>query len=56
MTGTGFPDPVLGLADPGLDVFISDSQFQTLLDEVNQKNAETRSQISQIEQSFIVAK
>jgi serine/threonine protein kinase len=56
MTGTGFPDPVLALADPGLDVFKSDSEFQTLVDEVSQKNAETRSQISQIEQSFLVAK
>ncbi|HTD16362.1 MAG TPA: protein kinase [Chthoniobacterales bacterium] len=56
MIGTGFPDPVLGLADPGLDVFLSDSEFQTLLDDVSQKNAEIRSQISQIEQSFIVAK
>jgi serine/threonine protein kinase/tetratricopeptide (TPR) repeat protein len=55
MIGTGFPDPVLGLADPGLDVFKSDSEFQTLLDQVSQKNAETRSQISQIEQSFIDA-
>jgi hypothetical protein len=56
MTGTGFPDPVLALADPGLDVFKSDGEFQTLVDEVSQKNAETRSQISQIEQSFLVAK
>jgi serine/threonine protein kinase/tetratricopeptide (TPR) repeat protein len=56
MTGTGFPDPVLALADPGLDVFKSDSEFQTLVDEISQKNAETRSQISQIEQSFLVAK
>jgi ferritin-like metal-binding protein YciE len=56
MTGAGFPDPVLGLADPALDVFKSDSEFQTLLSEVGQKNAETRSQISQIEQSLTVAK
>jgi serine/threonine protein kinase len=56
MTGTGFPDPVLALADPGLDVFKSDSEFQTLVDEVSQKNTETRSQISQIERSFLVAK
>jgi serine/threonine protein kinase len=56
MIGTGFPDPVLGLADPGLDVFKSDTEFQTLLDEVGQKNAETRSQISQIEQSLTVEK
>jgi eukaryotic-like serine/threonine-protein kinase len=56
MTGIGFPDPVLGLADPGLDVFKSDTEFQTLLDEVGQKNAETRSQISQIEQSLTVEK
>jgi hypothetical protein len=47
---------VLGLADPALDVFKSDSEFQTLLSEVGQKNAETRSQISQIEQSLTVAK
>jgi serine/threonine protein kinase/tetratricopeptide (TPR) repeat protein len=56
MTGAGFPDPVLGLADPALDVFKSDSEFQTLLSEVGQKNAETRSQISQIEQSLTVEK
>ena len=56
MTGAGFPDPVLGLADPALDVFKSDSDFQTLLSEVDQKTAEARSQISQIEQSLIVAK
>jgi hypothetical protein len=56
MIGAGFPDPVLGLADPGLDVFKSDNEFQALLDEVGQKNAETRTQISQIEQSLTVAK
>lgn len=56
MIGTGFPDPVLGLADPGLDVFKSDNEFQTLIDEIGQKNAETRSQISQIEESLTVEK
>ena len=56
MIGAGFPDPVLGLADPGLDVFKSDNEFQALLDEVGQKNAETRTQISQIEKSLTVAK
>jgi eukaryotic-like serine/threonine-protein kinase len=47
----GFPDPVLGSVDPGLDVFRSDSEFETLLAEMNKKNAETRSQIQEIEES-----
>ena len=48
----GFPDPVLGRADPGLEVFKSDSEFQGLLDRISKQNAETRSRILQIEHSF----
>ena len=49
LEGGGFPDPVLGPADPGLDLFKPDSEFQSLLSEIDKKNAETRSYISQIE-------
>jgi serine/threonine protein kinase/tetratricopeptide (TPR) repeat protein len=47
----GFPDPVLGPVDPGLDVFKSDSEFETLNSEIEKKNAETRARILQIEQA-----
>ena len=47
---------MLGGVDPGLDGFESDSEFQTVLREVDQKNAEARAQISQIERSLTVAK
>jgi hypothetical protein len=43
---------VLGRADPGLEVFKSDSEFQSLLDRISKQNAETRSRILQIEHSF----
>jgi tetratricopeptide (TPR) repeat protein len=45
----GFPDPVLGRADPGLEVFKSDTEFQSLLDSISKQNAEARSRILQIE-------
>ena len=48
----GFPDPVLGRVDPGLEVFKSDTEFQSLLDRISKQNAETRSRILQIEHSF----
>ncbi len=48
----GFPDPVLGPVDPGLDLFKSDSEFQSLQSELDKKNAETRSQILQIEKEY----
>jgi serine/threonine protein kinase/tetratricopeptide (TPR) repeat protein len=47
----GFPDPVLGSVDPALDVFKSDSEFETIRSEISKQNAETRSQIQQIEES-----
>ncbi len=48
----GFPDPVLGPVDPGLDVFKLDSEFQALHSKIEKKNEETRSQILQIEGRF----
>jgi TolB-like protein/Tfp pilus assembly protein PilF len=48
----GFPDPVLGRTDPGLDIFKSDSEFQSILAELGKKNAATRARILEIEKSF----
>lgn len=48
----GFPDPVLGRADPGLDVFRSDSEFQLILSELDKKNAAASARISEIERGF----
>jgi serine/threonine protein kinase/tetratricopeptide (TPR) repeat protein len=45
----GFPDPVLGPADPGLDVFESDGEFVALRAEMEKKNGEVRLQIAEIE-------
>jgi hypothetical protein len=47
----GFPDPVLGPVDPGLDVFKSDAEFEAVQSELGKKNAEIRSQILEIEGS-----
>jgi serine/threonine protein kinase len=52
IAGGGFPDPVLGPADPGLDLFRSDREFQNILADLDQKNAATRSRILEIEKSF----
>jgi serine/threonine protein kinase/Tfp pilus assembly protein PilF len=48
----GFPDPVLGRADPGLDLFKPDNEFQGILTELDKKNAATRARILEIEKSF----
>jgi hypothetical protein len=48
----GFPDPVLGPVDPGLDVFRSDREFQSILRELDKKNAATRARILNIEKNF----
>ena len=45
----GFPDPVLGRVDPGLDLFKSDTEFQSILAELDKKNAATRARILEIE-------
>jgi serine/threonine protein kinase/Tfp pilus assembly protein PilF len=48
----GFPDPVLGRADPGLDLFEADREFQSILAELDQKNSATRARILEIEKNF----
>jgi serine/threonine protein kinase/Tfp pilus assembly protein PilF len=48
----GFPDPVLGKADPGLDVFKSDSEFQSILADLNQQDEAKRARIREIEKSY----
>ena len=48
----GFPDPVLGKADPGLDVFKSDSEFQSILAGLNQQDEAKRARILEIEKSY----
>ncbi|MBV9274953.1 MAG: protein kinase [Verrucomicrobia bacterium] len=45
----GFPDPILGPVDPGLDVFKSDAEFEAIQSELEKKNAEVRSEILEIE-------
>ena len=47
----GFPDPVLGPKDPGLDLFAPDSQFQRILADLNRQNDTMRSQILEIEKN-----
>lgn len=48
----GFPDPVLGKADPGLDVFKSDSEFQSILADLDQQDQAKRARILEIEKSY----
>ncbi len=45
----GFPDPVLGRVDPGLDLFKSDTEFKSILAELDKKNAATRARILEME-------
>ena len=52
MAGGGFPDPVLGRVDPGLDPFKSDREFQSVLADLDKKNAVSRTRILEIEKSF----
>jgi hypothetical protein len=39
----------LGRADPGLDLFKSDTEFQSILAELDKKNAATRVRILEVE-------
>jgi serine/threonine protein kinase/tetratricopeptide (TPR) repeat protein len=48
----GFPDPGLGKADPGLDVFKSDSEFQSILADLDQQDQAKRARILEIEKSY----
>jgi TolB-like protein len=51
----GFPDPVLGPNDPGLNVFKADGEFQAILADLNQQNEAKRARIHQVEKSFSLA-
>jgi hypothetical protein len=48
----GFPDPVLGRVDPGLDLFKPDSEFQSILADLNQQDEAKSARIRQIEKSY----
>jgi tetratricopeptide (TPR) repeat protein len=48
----GFPDPVLGPNDPGLNVFKADGEFQRILADLNQQNEAKRARVHEIEKSF----
>jgi TolB-like protein len=52
MLNGGFPDPVLGRVDPGLDPFKSDREFQSILADLDKKNAASRARILEIEKTF----
>jgi Tfp pilus assembly protein PilF len=45
----GFPDPVLGPKDPGLDLFKPDNEFQRIQADLNRQNETTRERILEIE-------
>jgi eukaryotic-like serine/threonine-protein kinase len=45
----GFPDPVLGPDDPGLNLFKADSEFQGILAELNRQDQAKRARILEIE-------
>jgi eukaryotic-like serine/threonine-protein kinase len=48
----GFPDPVLGAKDPGLDFFKPDNEFQSVMTDLNRQNQVKRARILEIERSF----
>jgi TolB-like protein len=48
----GFPDPVLGPKDPGLDFFKPDKEFQSVMADLNRQNQVKRARILEIERSF----
>ncbi len=48
----GFPDPVLGRVDPGLDLFRSDREFQSIPAELDKRNAAVRARILGLEKNF----
>ena len=52
MANGGFPDPVLGRVDPGLDPFKSDRELQSILTDLDKKNAASRARILEIEKTF----
>jgi serine/threonine protein kinase/Tfp pilus assembly protein PilF len=48
----GFPDPVLGPRDPGLDLFKSDREFQGILADLHRQDETKRARILEIEKGF----
>jgi serine/threonine protein kinase/Tfp pilus assembly protein PilF len=52
ITNGGFPDPVLGTNDPGLNLFNADSEFQSIMAAINRENESKRARILEIEKSF----
>jgi serine/threonine protein kinase/Tfp pilus assembly protein PilF len=48
----GFPDPVLGPSDPGLNPFKDDSEFQAIMADLHRQNEAKRARILEIEKSF----
>jgi len=48
----GFPDPVLGLKDPGLDLFKPDNEFRSIMADLNRQNDVKRARVLAIERSF----
>jgi serine/threonine protein kinase/Tfp pilus assembly protein PilF len=48
----GFPDPVLGPKDPGLDPFKPDNEFQRIRADLNRQNETTRRRILEIERGL----
>jgi tetratricopeptide (TPR) repeat protein len=52
ITNGGFPDPVLGTNDPGLNLFNADSEFQSIMAAISRENESKRARILEIEKSF----
>jgi TolB-like protein len=48
----GFPDPILGPKDPGLDLFKPDSEYQHILADLNREKEAKRARILQIEKGY----
>jgi eukaryotic-like serine/threonine-protein kinase len=48
----GFPDPVLGPKDPGLNLFKSDGEFQSIQVDLNRQKDAKRARILEIEKSL----
>jgi eukaryotic-like serine/threonine-protein kinase len=48
----GFPDPVLGPEDPGLDLFKPENEFRSIMADLERQNEVKRARILEIEKSF----
>jgi len=52
LANAGFPDPVLGPKDPGLDLFKPDNAFQSIMADLKRQNEVKRARILEVEKSF----